>query len=55
MIGGQGDPPNGFPWKINCGQKSLVSIKKKPLYNQSLGGGKSLQIAFELLSWGLLV
>lgn len=26
MIGGE-ETPNGFQWKINCGQKSLVSIK----------------------------
>lgn len=26
MIGGK-ETPNGFQWKINCGQKSLVSIK----------------------------
>lgn len=53
MIWGK-ETPNGFQWKINCGQKSLVSIKKKPLYNQSPGCGKSLQIAFELLSSGSL-
>lgn len=52
MIGGK-ETPNGFQRKINCGQKSLVSIKK-PSYNQSLGCGKSLQIAFELVL-GLLV
>jgi len=26
MIGGK-ETPNGFQWKINCGQKSLVSTK----------------------------
>lgn len=26
MIGSK-ETPNGFQWKINCGQKSLVSIK----------------------------
>lgn len=26
MIRGK-EAPNGFQWKINCGQKSLVSIK----------------------------
>lgn len=26
VIGGK-ETPNGFQWKINCGQKSLVSIK----------------------------
>lgn len=30
MIGGK-ETPNGFQWKINCGQKSLVSIKKAPV------------------------
>ncbi len=24
---GNNESPNGFQWKINCGQKSLVSIK----------------------------
>lgn len=26
VIGGK-ETPNGFQWKINCGQKALVSIK----------------------------
>lgn len=55
MIGGK-ETPNGFQWKINCGQKSLVSIKKKksPCIIKVWGCGKSLQIAFEPLSWGSL-
>lgn len=47
------ETPNGYQWKINCGQKSLVSIKSPCIIKVS-AAGKSLQIVFEPLSWGSL-
>lgn len=39
MIGGK-ETPNGFQWKINCGQKSLVSIKKPCIIKVSAVGNR---------------
>lgn len=39
MIGGK-ETPNGFQWKISCGQKSLVSIKRPCITNVLAAGNR---------------
>lgn len=44
MIGVCRETPNGFHWKINCGQKSPVSIKKSPCIIKVSAGGNRYKL-----------
>lgn len=52
MIGGK-EAPNGFQWRINCGQKSLVSIKS-PCIIKVLAAGNRYKLHLSPMSWGSL-